>query len=188
MFLLQCYTELINRITESINRIMKDKKIPTTKFTSVLGIIAVMAFAVTIIGCKDDEKVDNNPLNNTPYTITGIGNGNQVVPSAGGSGTGTISGTYTPSSRELTYTANWNGLSNVPTTGGFYNGPSGTSGLAVGSPWTFSGGSAELGSTSGTITLTEAQAQDLINGNWYYTYGTPDYPGGEVRGQITASR
>lgn len=153
----------------------------------MLSVLLVTLFTGALTSCKDDGA-DNSPLNNTPYTISGNGNASQVVPSAGATGTGTISGTFTPSSRQLVYTANWNGLTDVPNVGGFYNASAGTNGLAVSTPWTFSGGSAELGSTTGTVTLTESQAQDLINGNWYYTYGTASYPGGEVRGQITASR
>jgi CHRD domain len=166
---------------------MINKEYFSKTVTIMLGILVVLVSAASVMSCKDDD-VDNNPQNSTPYTISGNGNGSQVVPSAGGSGTGTLSGTYTPSSRQLVYTANWNGLTDVPTAGGFYNASAGMNGLAVSTPWAFSGGSAELGSTSGTVTLTEAQAQDLISGNWYYTYGTATYPGGEVRGQITASR
>lgn len=154
----------------------------------MLGILVMFISATTITSCKNDDGQDNDPLNNTPYTISGNGNGSQVVPSAGGTGTGTLSGTYTPSSRQLVYTATWNGLTTVPSAGGFYNGPAGVNGLAASPPFTFSGASAELGSTTGTITLTEAQAADLISGNWYYTYGTANYPGGEIRGQVTASR
>jgi hypothetical protein len=58
----------------------------------------------------------------------------------------------------------------------------------VGTPWTFASGSTGTGSTSGKMTLTEEQAQQLMNGNWYYSYGTSANPNGEVRGQISTSR
>jgi hypothetical protein len=37
------------------------------------------------------------------------------------------------------------------------------------------------------MTLTDAQATNLTNGGWYYSYGTAANPTGEVRGQITAT-
>jgi hypothetical protein len=110
------------------------------------------------------------------------------VPAVSGTGTGTITGTYDPNTQLFTYTTNWNGLTGAPTSGGFYSGASGTTGTAVGTPWTFASGTTGTGTQSGTMTLTSAQAAQLTSGGWYYSYGTTAHPGGEVRGQITATQ
>jgi hypothetical protein len=145
--------------------------------------LAVLTMLGTMSGCDDDDEMDNRP-----YTISGDGDGAQMVPAVGGSGTGSISGTYDPSTRELTYTSNWNGLSGAPSSAGFYRGASGASGTVVGTPWTFQTGATGTGSINGTMTLTNEQASDMLGGNWYYSYGTTANPDGEVRGQISARR
>jgi hypothetical protein len=138
-----------------------------------------------IVSCDDD---DDDTKNNNPYSISGSANGSQVVPAVSGTGNGTITGTYDPKTRQLTYTSNWNGLTGAPTSGGFYTGASGAAGVAVGTPWMFESTATGTGSNSGTMTLTTDQADQLVDGNWYYSYGTAMNPSGEVRGQITASR
>jgi hypothetical protein len=40
---------------------------------------------------------------------------------------------------------------------------------------------------SGSATLTDAQAADLMAGMWYANIHTPANPGGEVRGQVLKS-
>lgn len=149
-------------------------------------LMTTVLLAGTITSCDDDD--DDDKANNKTYTISGSANGTQVVPSVTGTGSGTISGTYDPKTRKLDYTSNWNGLTGAPMSGGFYSGTSGASGTSVGTPWTFASGSTGTGMTSGSMTLTEAQAQEFLGGNWYYSYGTSSNPGGEVRGQITATQ
>jgi hypothetical protein len=156
-------------------KIFLSGRLPALWFWALLLSIALPA-------CDDDK--DN--VNNSPYTIGGNANGSQMVPSV--SGTGTISGKYDPSTRSLTYTSNWSGLTGAPSSGGFYNGASGVNGTARGTPWTFDSNATGTGSNTGTMTLTSEQAQQLTSGNWYYTYGTAINTGGEVRGQISAVR
>jgi hypothetical protein len=153
------------------------------KMMAMLALVLVSSFM--LVSC---DKDDDNQVDNRPYTISGAANGSQMVPAVAGTGTGTITGTYDPSTKQLTYTSNWNGLTGAPTSGGFYTGASGTNGTAVGTPWTFEGNATETGSNSGTMTLTSEQAAQLLGGNWYYSYGTAANSGGEIRGQITASR
>ncbi len=160
-----------------------------TKFLSgkklLAGTAAVLFTFLIIPGCKDDN---NEEINNTPYSISGNGNGSQVVPSNTGTGTSTITGTYQPVNRQLIYTANWDSLSGAPTAGGFYTGASGVNGTLNGTAWAFDSTATGTGSATDTLTLTPDEATQLLGGSWYYSYGTAAYPGGEVRGQITATR
>jgi hypothetical protein len=159
----------------------------TTNFltkTKGLGIALVLFAAVAFTGCDDDD--DN--INNNPYTLSGNATSGQMVPAGTATGTGNISGTYNPATRQMNFTSTWTGLTGAPTAGGFYYGASGTSGTAVGTPWTFGAGSTGTGSTTGTMTLTQAQETQLLNGDWYYSYGTAANSAGEIRGQMTATR
>lgn len=40
----------------------------------------------------------------------------------------------------------------------------------------------------GSATLTDAQAHDLLAGNWYFNVHTAKNPGGEIRGQVEAAK
>lgn len=154
------------------------------KGISASGLLLILTGSLTLTSCDDK---DEQPAT-TNYTISGNATGDQVVPAVSGTGTGTISGTYNPDTRMLTYSSNWNSLSGAPSTGGFYNGGSGIAGTAVGAPWTFDANATGTGTTNGSMTLTEAQASQFLGGNWYYSYSTAANPGGEVRGQITTTQ
>ena len=41
---------------------------------------------------------------------------------------------------------------------------------------------------TGSATLTDAQAKDLLAGNWYFNVHTAKNPGGEIRGQVEAAK
>lgn len=156
----------------------------STRLGRFLPIAAAGALLVIFSACKADET--DNVLPN--YDISGTATGAQVVPSVAGTATATLSGTFNPNSKLLTYTSNWNGLSGAPTGGGFYSGASGVSGNTIGTPWVFNGSLTGTGSTSGSVTLTAEQAEELLLGRIYFSYTTAFNPGGEVRGQVNTSR
>jgi hypothetical protein len=135
--------------------------------------------------CHKDDDVNNN--NGTTYTISGNGNGTQMLPSVAGTGSSTITGTYNTNTRMLTYNTAWTNLTGAPTSAGFYSGASGVAGTAAGSSWTLGSGLTGTGTFSGSMTLTADQQDQLLNNGWYYTYGTTANPNGEVRGQISAT-
>lgn len=157
----------------------------TLRFRPLLFASMLMGLFLVSSCDKDD---DDDMVDNRPYTISGNASGAQMVPAVTGTGTGTITGSYNPEDRTLTYTSNWTGLTGMPTSGGFYTGASGTSGTAVGSAWTLPTDATVTGSYNGTMTLTQEEANQLLSGNWYYSYGTTANSTGEVRGQITATR
>ena len=159
------------------NKFLNGKKIPAV-FLSLL-------FAAVLIGsCKKDENTNNNQ----PYNIRGDANGTQVVPSNAAGGMGTITGSFDPTTNTLTYTSTWTGLSGAPSSAGFYAGASGVTGTVVGEPWTLDTTMTTDGTVSSSVVLTADQASQLLAGNMYYSYYTATYPGGEIRGQITATR
>ena len=46
-------------------------------------------------------------------------------------------------------------------------------------------GNNPMSPAKGTATLTDAQAADLMAGNWYVNVHTAEHRGGEIRGQVT---
>lgn len=158
----------------------------TFRIKTMQSCIALVLLSCSLMGCYEDE--DNQV--DRPYTISGDANGSQMVPPVigTGTGTGTISGSYDPVTRQLTYTSEWTGLTGPPNSGGLYTGAAGSSGTIVGSSWSFDPNITGSGSRTGLMTLTAEEETQLTSGNWYYSYGTIANPNGEVRGQISATR
>lgn len=148
------------------------------------GLVAVLFAMMLFTSCKKDKNDEDNRV----YTLSGDASGSQVVPGVTGDGTGTFTGTYNPQTRQMTYTTTWSNLSGAPTSGGLYSGAKGAAGTAVGDPWTMGADWTGTGTYSGTTTLTQEQANSLTSGNMYYSMGTAANTGGEIRGQISATR
>jgi hypothetical protein len=163
---------------------MKTMQSITRKFMLPAALALVSMFSFSSCDKDDDDDIITQPN----YTISGNAAGSQVVPSVAGTGTGSITGTYNPNNKLLTYTAKYDSLSGAPTGGGFYNGATGVAGTSVGTPWAFDSTATSTGTYSGTMTLTDDQATQLTSGNWYYGYNTSTNTTGEIRGQITATQ
>lgn|SRR5688572_2057078 len=154
------------------------------RWRKILMLMTVLTLGIIAFSCDDDD----DSANKKNYTISGNASGSQMVPAVTGTGTGTIAGTYNPNNRILDYTNTWSGLSGPPTGGGFYNGTSGTNGVSIGSPWTFDATATTTGSHTGSIKLTPAQEEQLLDGDWYYVYNTAVNSTGEIRGQMSATQ
>jgi hypothetical protein len=108
------------------------------------------------------------------------------VPPNATTGTGTVTVTFDPATKMLTWNGTYSGLSGDPTAAHFH-GPAEVgknAGVAIfistkGTPFT--------SPFSGSATLTDAQASDLMAGLWYTNIHTAANPGGEVRGQVMKS-
>lgn len=169
---------MVDLITKKGNY-MKTGRLKNMMIITSVALCTLFAFS----SCDKDDDDDNNAAS---FAVSGNASGTQVVPSVAGGGSGTITGTYNPNNRMLTYTSTWAGLTGAPSSAGFYTGASGANGTTVGTPWSLGAGLTGTGTFSGSMTLTEAEAVQLTSGGWYYTYATTANPSGEVRGQITA--
>ena len=150
-------------------------------------VIASVVLGSTFVLTSCEKNDDNMNNNTTTYAISGNASGNQVVPAVSGNGSGTITGTYNRNTRVLTYTSTWTNLSGAPTSAAFYSGATGTAGTTAGTTWSLGSGLTGTGTVTGTMTLTADQEAQLLNGGWYYSYGTSANPNGEVRGQIAVT-
>lgn len=146
-------------------------------------------FAVCMTACSGGGYGSNNgnPGGGNTYSISASLTGGQETPANSSMGTGTLTGTYDPSTYKITYTLTWSKISGAPTEMHFH-GPAavGVSGPVVvsitGFPATASG------TLSGTAVITQGQAGDLLSGRWYVNIHTATFPNGEIRGQITSTQ
>ena len=107
--------------------------------------------------------------------------GAQEVPPAATSARGSGAMTYNAATKQLNWNISYTGLSG-PATAAHFHGPAATganAGVAV--PI---GGAGMSSPASGSATLTDVQAADLLAGRWYVNIHTAANPGGEIRGQV----
>jgi hypothetical protein len=104
----------------------------------------------------------------------------EEVPPSQSTATGMVEATYDTDTKVLTYTVEYSGLSG-DATGAHFHGPAAPGEnadpvVAVPDPL--------ASPISGTATLDDAQAADLLAGKWYFNVHTAQYPDGEIRGQV----
>ena len=107
---------------------------------------------------------------------------NEVPPNKS-PGTGTLAGAYDTASKKLEWTVTYAGLTGA-VTGAHFHGPADATknaGVAVTIPGAAS-------PATGSATLTDAQAADLMAGKWYVNVHTAANKDGEIRGQVTKSK
>lgn len=124
-------------------------------------------------GCKKDETTTPAPMQ-----LSGTLSGSAQVPVVQTSATGTMTGTYDKTSRLLTYTVTYTGL--TPNGGHIhYGAPGKTGNVAI--PF------ANLTSPiTGSITLNSAQGDSLTMGHMYVNLHTVAKPDGEIRANLVA--
>ena len=147
--------------------------------------LVLMSFVIMSGNCNKDDAPPPDP---NAYTLAGNGNAAQENNAANTStGTGALTGTYNSSTNKLVYNITWTGLTGTAAALHFH-GPAlagVNAAVAVGLTIT---NPAAAGGASGEITITEAHEADLLAGRWYWNVHTAAYPGGEVRGQVAATK
>jgi hypothetical protein len=102
------------------------------------------------------------------------------VPPNDTKGSGTLTGTYDTASKKLAWTVTYSGLSG-PAIAAHFHGPADAgvnANVLVPQP-----GGLES-PMKGEVTLTDAQAEQLTAGKWYFNVHTTQNKGGEIRGQM----
>jgi hypothetical protein len=107
--------------------------------------------------------------------------GKSEVPPTASTGSGDALATLDTSSKQLSYTITFMGLSG-PAAAAHFHGPAApgaNAGVAVAI-----GGASPTSPVTGSVTLTDAQMADLQAGKWYVNVHTAANKGGEIRGQM----
>lgn len=144
----------------------------TSCFVSLAGLTAVPALA---------QNTMSNTMAAKTATFHATLSAAQEVPPKKSSGTGTLSATLNPSTRTLTYTVTYSGLTG-PATAAHFHGPA-AAGHNAGVQVPVKGSLASP--IKGSAKLTSTQVTQLEGGQWYFNIHTKANPGGEIRGQVT---
>lgn len=105
------------------------------------------------------------------------------VPPTQSQGKGEVTATYDTATKTLTWKGTYEGLSG-PATAAHFHGPAAPGKNAGVVIPIFAGGAAKS-PFEGKATLTDAQAQQLLAGEWYANVHTAANKAGEIRGQVT---
>ena len=110
--------------------------------------------------------------------------GKQAVPPTTSTGSGDVVATLNTSTKQLSYTMTYMGLTG-PATAAHFHGPAAPGANAgvvipIGMP--------PANPATGTVTLTDAQMKDLEAGKWYANVHTAANKGGEIRGQMMPAK
>jgi hypothetical protein len=112
--------------------------------------------------------------------------GSTEVPPNQTSGTGSVTATYDPASKQLSWNGSFSGLTG-PAMAAHFHGPAEAGKNAGVVIWISEKGTPLSSPFKGSATLTDAQAHDLEAGLWYANVHTAANPGGELRGQMVKS-
>ena len=141
-------------------------------------LLPALAGLVLVSACKKDN--DSVPTQQVSGTLSA----SNEVPAVTASGTGTVTGTYTPSTKSLNYTVTYAGLTGAPTGAHLHYGDAKHKTTAPTVPFA-NLPTATSGTFSGTVTLTIQQADSLTAGRIYANIHTTANSGGELRANLT---
>ncbi|MET3924101.1 CHRD domain-containing protein [Devosia sp. 2618] len=111
-------------------------------------------------------------------------NGASEVPKNDSAGTGKLEATYDTDSKAFAWTVTYEGLTGDATAAHFHGPASADANAPPVVPIT----GALASPIKGTATLTDEQAGQLKDGQWYFNVHTAAHPDGEIRGQVTAAK
>ncbi len=112
--------------------------------------------------------------------------GSSEVPPNTAAGSGTVTATFDPATKQLTWNGSYSGLTG-PATAAHFHGPAEAGKNAGVVIWISEKGQPFPSPFKGSATLTDAQAADLMAGRYYVNVHTAANPGGELRGQLVKS-
>lgn len=155
---------------------MTEKLDQTYNRRSVLGYCVGGAAGAVLLGSTTASRAATI---NFKATLSGT----TEVPPNQSPGTGTVTATFDPATKELSWTGSFSGLTG-PATAAHFHGPAEAGKNAGVQFWISEKGKTLDSPFKGSATLSDAQAADLQNGLVYANIHTAANPGGELRGQL----
>ena len=144
----------------------------------------ILLFVLTGLALTTACKKDNGSDTPAIMQVSGTLNAAQTIPNVGSSnGSGTVTGTYDPTTKVLTYSVAYTGI--TPTAGHIHYGDPrhySPTGVMV----AFDRTKLATSPITGTATLTAQQADSLLAGHTYTNLHTQAHPAdGELRANLT---
>lgn len=133
--------------------------------------LACVAFATTV------------PALAETVTLKASLSGSKEVPSNDSKGKGEVTATYDTATKKFAWKGSYSGLSG-PATAAHFHGPA-KPGKNAGIAVAIFGGANAKSPFEGSATLSEEQAKQLLDGEWYVNVHTGTHAAGEIRGQLT---
>jgi len=155
-----------------------------------LAIMLICAFVFN--SCTEGGELET--LTADAYTVSGAADSKQLVPTANGNGSASLSGWYDEAGNSLTLNLSWSDLwlateSDMITGLKFYGpaapGANGPLTHTINFTNANASGSVSL-SLAGHNGLVSAEREDLLSGKWYYIITSEKNPEGLVRGALNA--
>ncbi len=143
---------------------------------SVLGYAAGSAAGAVLLTAAQPGQA-------APMKFKADMNGASEVPAVPTAGKGTLTATYDPATKVLSWEGSFSGLSG-PATAAHFHGPAEAGKNAGVLIWISEKGQQLSSPFKGQATLTDAQADDLQKGMLYANVHTDANKGGEIRGQV----
>jgi hypothetical protein len=144
--------------------------------------ILMLGSAICLLFISSCDKNSDNAANNK-ILFAGTMNGANEVPAVVATGAGTVAGSFDVTTKILTVTITYSGLSSAITAWHLHKAAAGVKGSPVAgldfgtmgtSPFTWS-----------SVALDATMEADLMNNLWYANIHTANNGGGEIRGQLT---
>ncbi len=143
---------------------------------SVLGYAAGSAAGAVLL-------TSATPSQAAPMKFKADMNAASEVPPVQSAGKGTVTATYDPATKVLSWEGSFSGLTG-PATAAHFHGPAEPGKNAAPEIWISEKGKNITSPFKGQATLTDAQADDLQKGLLYANVHTDANKGGEIRGQV----
>lgn len=142
-------------------------------------LMGVLISLLSVLSCDKDDDDDNNGT----VHFEGAMNGANEFPASPSTATGNVTGSFDQSTKILTITVTYSGLSSAITLWHIHKGAVGVSGPPLpGINWGTMGASPFTWSSPA---LDASQEADLMNNLYYVNIHTANHGGGEIRGQLT---
>ena len=143
---------------------------------SVLGLAAGTAAGAVMLASGKEAIA-------APMNFKADLKGSSEVPANTTTGSGSLTASFDPATKMLTWSGSFAGLTG-PATAAHFHGPAEAGKNAGVAVWISEKGTPLASPFKGSATLTDAQASDLQAGLWYANVHTAANPGGELRGQM----